>query len=137
MTFEEKCFLCYNLLTDQISLSDCLYFSRYWSICVLHLFVNQAVTSFWNYFEINLILLIKPFCYTTKNQNNKLNILRMKRAFGVKLKAFFIILKGLSVAKNYVRTEGPPLIILVKLLKTFCSYWQDYNLIFVMLLKQD
>ena len=33
------------LLTDQISLSDCLYFTRYWAICVLLLFVNQAVTS--------------------------------------------------------------------------------------------
>ena len=32
-------------LTDQIALSDCLYFLRYWSICVLQLFVNQAVTS--------------------------------------------------------------------------------------------
>ena len=61
----------------------------------------------------------------------------MKRAFGVKLKAFFSTFKWLSVAKNYVRTESAPLIILVKLLKTFCSYRQDYNLIFVMLLKQD
>ena len=43
--FEEKCFSNYNLLTDQISLSDCLYLSRYWAIYVLHLFVNQAVTS--------------------------------------------------------------------------------------------
>ena len=30
-------------LTDQISLSDCLYFLRYWAIGVLQLFVNQAV----------------------------------------------------------------------------------------------
>ena len=33
------------LLTDQISLSGCLYFLRYWAICVLQLFVNQVVTS--------------------------------------------------------------------------------------------
>ena len=33
--FDKKCFSCYILLTDQISLSDCLYFSRYWAICVL------------------------------------------------------------------------------------------------------
>ena len=32
------------LLTHHISFSDCLYFSRYWAICVLQLFVNQAVT---------------------------------------------------------------------------------------------
>ena len=43
--FQEKCYSCQILLTDQISLSDCLYFSRYWAICVLQLFVNQAVTS--------------------------------------------------------------------------------------------
>ena len=38
-------FSCYILLTDQILLSDCLYFLRYWAICALQLFVNQAVTS--------------------------------------------------------------------------------------------
>ena len=42
---KKKCFSCYILLTEQISLSDCLYFSRYWTLCVLQLFVNQAVTS--------------------------------------------------------------------------------------------
>ena len=31
------------LLSDQISLSGCLYFLRYWAICVLQLFVNQIV----------------------------------------------------------------------------------------------
>ena len=35
----------YISLTDQISLPDCLYFSRYWVICGLQLFVNQVVTS--------------------------------------------------------------------------------------------
>ena len=40
-----KCFSCYTLLTDQILVSDCLFFSRYWSIGVLKLFVNQVVTS--------------------------------------------------------------------------------------------
>ena len=43
--FQKKCFSCYILLTDQISVSDCLYFSRYWAVCVLQLIVNQAVTS--------------------------------------------------------------------------------------------
>ena len=33
------------LLTEKISLSDYLYFSRNWAICVLQLFVNQAVAS--------------------------------------------------------------------------------------------
>ena len=43
--FPEKNFSCYILLTDQISLFDCLYFWRYWVIYVLELFVNQTVTS--------------------------------------------------------------------------------------------
>ena len=43
--FQEKCFSSFTLLTDQISLPDCLYFLRYWSICVLQLLVNQVVTS--------------------------------------------------------------------------------------------
>ena len=30
MIFKEKCFSCYILLTEQISLPDCLYFLRYW-----------------------------------------------------------------------------------------------------------
>ena len=47
MIFPEKCFSCYILLTVQIPLPDCLfeiYFLRYWSICVLQLFIKQAVT---------------------------------------------------------------------------------------------
>ena len=43
--FSKKCFSCYILLTDQISLSDCLYFSRNWAIRVLQLIDNQAVMS--------------------------------------------------------------------------------------------
>ena len=35
----------------------------------------------------------------------------MKRAFEVKQKAFFIIFKGLSVAKNCLRPESAPLVL--------------------------
>ena len=45
MILQEKCFSCYILLNDQILLPDYLYFLRYWSMCVLQLFVNQVVTS--------------------------------------------------------------------------------------------
>ena len=38
-------FTCYTLLTDQISMSDSLYFLGYRAICVLQLFVSQVVTS--------------------------------------------------------------------------------------------
>ena len=43
MIFEEKSFLYYALLTDQISMSDCLYSLRYWAICVLQLFFSHVV----------------------------------------------------------------------------------------------
>ena len=46
MIFQEKCLSCYILLTDQILLFDCVYFLRYWSICVLQLFVYQVVTPY-------------------------------------------------------------------------------------------
>ena len=45
MIFQEKCFSSYILLTEQISLPDCLYLLRYWSICVLQLLVNQVLAS--------------------------------------------------------------------------------------------
>ena len=62
MIFQEKYSTCYLLLTDQISLSDCLYFLRYWSIFVFQLFGNQAVTLIFNNF-----FLIKSM---TKNKRN-------------------------------------------------------------------
>ena len=45
MSFHEKSFSCYILITDQIALSDCFYVLRYWAIRVLQLFVNQVVMS--------------------------------------------------------------------------------------------
>ena len=54
----------YILLADQISLSGSLYFLGCWAICVLQVFVNQAVTLW--IFEINLVSLIKSFFYMAK-----------------------------------------------------------------------
>ena len=54
-------------------------------------------------FEINLIFLIKSFFHLTKNQGKNLIILRTKRAFKVKYKAFFIIFQGFSIAKNFIK----------------------------------
>ena len=45
MIFQQKCFSCYVLMTNQISKSNCVYFLRYQAICVLQLFVNHSVTS--------------------------------------------------------------------------------------------
>ena len=35
MVFQENCFPCYILFIEEISLSNCLYFLRYWATCVL------------------------------------------------------------------------------------------------------
>ena len=48
-------------------------------------------------FDINLN---KPFYYTTKSQDNNLNILRNKKTFNVKENAFFVFFIRLSVARN-------------------------------------
>ena len=75
-----------------------------WLLLLLEIFGNMcmAIVCFPGCdvmnFEINLILLI-----------NILIILRKKRVLKVKLKAFFIILKVLSVAKNFLRPVSTPL----------------------------
>ena len=64
MIFEQKCFSCYILLNDQISLSDYFYLQRYWAICALQFFVSQVCDV--KNFEINFVFLMKPFLYMTK-----------------------------------------------------------------------
>ena len=61
MISEEKYFSYYILLTDQIPLSDCLF-------DVINL-------------EINLIFLIKLFCYMTKKSRQKFKYLENEKSF--------------------------------------------------------
>ena len=51
--------------------------------------------------KINLIFLINVFFACPKSQDKYLNNLRMKRAFRMKLKAFFIIFEGLLLKPIY------------------------------------
>ena len=60
-------------------------------------------------FEINLIVLIKPFRYITKKSRQNLIYLEKERSFWDKIKIFFIIFNGLSVAKNRLKPESVPL----------------------------
>ena len=72
-------------------------------------------------FEINLCCLMTEtwsyqvvFIYDQKSQDKHLNILRTKRAFNVKYKAFFIIFKKLSlkqIKKLFRIGESPTLTI--------------------------
>ena len=83
MIFQEKCFSFYILLTDRISFSDCLYFSRYLSICVLQLLTRLGR----NKLEINLIFLIKPLRYVTKKWRPKLKYLENEKSFWGEIKS--------------------------------------------------
>ena len=58
-SFWRKYFSCYILWIVQVSSSGCLYFVKYWAICVLQLFVNQVVTSW--------ILKLRWFTWLKKN----------------------------------------------------------------------
>ena len=77
-------------------LSGCLYFVRYWTICVLWLFINQIAASW----ILNLILNLSNQAFYLQDEKvmkKSLNILRMKRAFKMKQNAFFMIFKGLAM----------------------------------------
>ena len=65
--------------TNQISLSDFLYFLRYWTICVLEFacFLGCDVINF----EINLILLIEPFFYIIRNSRQIFKYLENEKSF--------------------------------------------------------
>ena len=82
--FSTKMLLMLYSINWPISLPGCLYFLRYWAICVLRYFVNQVVRSW---------ILKKRAIFSTwpKSHDKNFNILRTKRAFKVKKKAFFII----------------------------------------------
>ena len=102
--FSRKRFLMLCSLNDQMLLSDCFYFWRYWAICVLSVLFILCVSyvcyqfciviiCFADYdvinFEINLSFLMKPFLCMPKTVRTKnLNILRTKRAFTMKEKRF-------------------------------------------------
>ena len=63
------CFWCYILLADQISLSNCLYFLRYW----IYVYCNCLFPRLWRVnLEIDLIFLIKPFFVMTEKSWQKL-----------------------------------------------------------------
>ena len=59
-------------------------------------------------FEVSLIFVIKQFFFTwLKSHDKNFNILRRKRAFKMKQKAFFIIFKGLfNEVNNAIFLEG-------------------------------
>ena len=55
-------------------------------------------------FGINLIFLIKSFCYMTKKSRQKFKYLENRQSFWAQIKNIFIIFKGLSIAKKFYQT---------------------------------
>ena len=67
MVFQEK-YSCYALLTDQMSLPDCLYFLRYWKFMY-----HNHLTVFLSWFLefLSFSVFYKPFFYITKKSRQK------------------------------------------------------------------
>ena len=75
----KKYYCCYILLPDQISMSGCLHFVRYWAICILYLFVNQDVTS--KILKLSLSLQLGRFFYMTKMSRQNFKYLENGKSF--------------------------------------------------------
>ena len=93
MIFEEKYFSWYILSTDHVSLSGCLYFMRYWAICVLQMFVNQIVTSW----ILKLYFQSSRFSNMPKKSWQKLKYLENKSSLQDETKSIFRYFKGFSM----------------------------------------
>ena len=78
MIFEEKYFSCYILLTDQISLSGCINFVRYWTVRVLQLFFNQVVTPL--ILKLTLCFQLTRFFYRAKKSRQKFKYLDIEKS---------------------------------------------------------
>ena len=109
MNFEEKYFSGYILLTGQFSLPACLYFNEILGkyMHCNYLLPSQLLHKFSMInFRINLPFLSSRFSTQPKVKTKMLNISRTKRAFDIKSKTFFIILKRLPVVRNCLRIES-------------------------------
>ena len=90
MIVQEKCFSCYILWTDQIPLSDCFSFIRYWEYAYCNcLFPGCDVINF----QINSIVLIKLFfCMPRISRQKILEVEGIKSVFHHFLKGFQLLL---------------------------------------------
>ena len=94
MIFQEKCFSSYILLSDQISMPDCLHFLRYWSIYVFQLFVEGALSGLRQflitespliimknaiYFTLEVLLVLKIFNFWSWLFGHVENVTRLER----------------------------------------------------------
>ena len=106
MISEGKNFSSYILATKKTSLTDCLYFLKYWENMYIVIIIHPVYDV--KNFVIKHSFLIKPFSYITKKSGQNVNVSRKKIAFNMKNKGFFIIFKGLSIVRKCLRPESGP-----------------------------
>ena len=88
--YEKKFISCVTLLPDQISLTGCLYFVRYWAVLGCNC---KPGCDVYIHFEINLFN-HAVFSTWPKSQDENLNVLRTKSALKMKQNIFH---QGLSL----------------------------------------
>ena len=89
MISEEKYSFCYIVLTDQISLSGCLYLVGQYVYVIICWPGCDAIN-----FEINIILLIKPFLRHNQNVKTAANVPREQRNLSRWNKKHFSSVRG-------------------------------------------
>ena len=96
------------------------------------MYYNCFLTKLWSHEFLELTchesFQSSRFATWQKSQDKNLNILRTKRAFAVRWKAFFITCKGLTVAKNYIWPESAPLNVAKYILN--CVSWNILKEVF-------
>ena len=102
-------------------MSGCLYFVRYWAICVLQLFVNQVVKSW--ILKLSLYFWSSSFFNMTKKSRQKLKYLENKKNCSDEIKSIF---HHFERAFNKVSTTNF-LEVKVRLLKYICKELKRYN----------
>ena len=91
----------YHVIFCWLTKFHCLIVFSSWNIGQF-VYFNCLLTRFWRHKILKLTLSFESshFSLSRNSQDKNINILRTKRAFKVKWRAFSIIFKGLLVAKN-------------------------------------
>ena len=104
MIFEEKYFSHYILLTDRLSLCECLYFLWYLVICLLWLIVFQFETS--KLLNFTLVFLSSSFLTSSKNSRQKFKYFEKEKSFEDEIKSIIHHFKRNFIEANKTNFFG-------------------------------
>ena len=125
MIFEEKYLSTYSLLTDQISLSGCLF--TLWDIGQ-HVYCSCLLTRLWRLnFEISLMFLIKPFLYMIKSQDKNLNIIF--NGFSLRKTKPFLLMTCFQLIWSFENCSSGNWFHCVKCVKIQSYFWSAFSCI--------